>query len=193
MTYGSRNPLTSLDPRDPFVVDTRPLGRSPGSMRRISRTVPAPADLGAGMVGVPKGSELELDIRLEAVMEGVLVSGTVRVPLTGECARCLEPLDYDVEAEFQELFVYDPEDATEDDHRLESDMIALEPVVRDAVVLTLPLSPLCRDDCPGLCPVCGARLAVAGPEHDHDEQVDPRWARLFDLKNTTDQEHDQEG
>ncbi|PRX95638.1 YceD family protein [Allonocardiopsis opalescens] len=158
-------------------------------MRTQSRIVPAPADLEAGLVGVREGAELELDFRLESVVDGVLVSGTVRAPLSGECARCLEPLADSVDAEFQELFVYPAddlsaaEDADEDEtHRLEGDLIDLEPVVRDAVVLELPLSPLCRDDCPGLCAQCGVRLADAPPDHGHDG-ADPRWAALRKLTN----------
>jgi uncharacterized protein len=181
MPHGSRNNLTRIDPRSPFVIDTITLGRRPGSMRKDSRDVPAPADLGIEMVGVPSGAEIELDFRLEAVMEGVLVSGTARAPLSGECARCLDPLTSSIEVEFQELYVYSDtrsgESADEDERRLEGDFIDLEPVVRDAMVLALPLSPLCRDDCPGLCPVCGVRLADAEPDHDHDA-VDPRWAAL---------------
>jgi uncharacterized protein len=181
MPHGSRNDLTRIDPRDPFVIDTRTLGRRPGSMRKDSHTVPAPADLGVEMVGVPEGAEIELDIRLEAVMEGVLVSGTALAPLSGECARCLEPLTSSIEVEFQELYVYSDtrsgESAEDDERRLEGDLIDLEPVVRDAMVLALPLSPLCRDDCPGLCTDCGVRLADAEPDHHHDA-VDPRWAAL---------------
>jgi uncharacterized protein len=169
------------DPRDPFVIDTISLGRRPGSMRKDSRDVPAPADLGVEMVGVPSGADVELEFRLEAVMEGVLVSGTARAPLSGECARCLDPLTSSIEVEFQELFVYTDtrsgETADEDEHRLEGDYLDLEPVVRDAMVLALPLSPLCQDDCPGLCSICGIRLADAEPDHHHDA-VDPRWAAL---------------
>ncbi|GAA2092760.1 hypothetical protein GCM10009780_37640 [Actinomadura alba] len=166
-------------------------------MREESLTVPAPGSLGVEMVGVPKDAELELDLRLEAVMEGVLVTGTTRVPLVGECSRCLDPLASVFEVEFQELFVY-PDNrfgsvehaAGEDELRLEGDFIDLEPVLRDAVVLALPLSPLCRDDCPGLCSECGVRLDDAEPGHHHDA-VDPRWAALKDLKDQ--REESQEG
>src|SRR3954453_6288799 len=106
MPHGSRKNLTRIDPRAPFVIDTHTLGRRPGSMREDSRTVPAPADLGMEMVGVPQGADIELDFRLEAVMEGVLVSGTARAPLRGECARCLDPITSSIEVDFQELFVY---------------------------------------------------------------------------------------
>jgi uncharacterized protein len=184
MPHGSRKNLTRIDPRGPFVIDTHALGRRPGSMRADSTTVPAPADLGVEMVGVAKGAELGLDIRLEAVMEGVLVTGTARTTLAGECARCLDPITTDFDVDFQELFVYSDTrsggEAGEDERRLEGDLIDLEPVIRDAVVLALPLSPLCQDDCPGLCPECGVRLADAGPDHRHDA-ADPRWAALQGL------------
>jgi uncharacterized protein len=194
MPHGSRNNLTRIDPRDPFVIDTRTLGRRPGSMRKDSYTGPAPADLGVEMVGVPEGTDVELDLRLEAVMEGVLVSGTARSPLSGECARCLDPLTSSIEVEFQELYVYSDtrsgESAEDDERRLEGDLIDLEPVVRDAMVLALPLSPLCRDDCPGLCTECGVRLADAEPDHHHDA-VDPRWAALQGMLDQ--RQEDQEG
>lgn len=140
---------------------------------------------------------MALDIRLEAVMEGVLVSGTASVPLSGECARCLDPFTSSLEVEFQELFVYPDTrsgaDADDDEHRMEGDLLDLEPVVRDAVVLALPLSPACRDDCPGLCAECGVRPAEAGPEHRH-EATDPRWAALQGLldRNTPDRRNDRD-
>mgnify|MGYP001054985159 CR=1 FL=1 len=160
-------------------------------MRTMQLVLPAPADLGGGMIGVPEDVDVELDIRLEAVMEGVLVTGTGRAPLRGECSRCLDPLVSEIEAGFQELFFYSAEDASEDDPLLDGDLLDLEPAFRDAVVLALPLSPLCSDDCPGLCAECGVKLAEAGPGHRH-ERIDPRWAALqaLTIKDTDD---DQEG
>jgi uncharacterized protein len=151
-------------------------------MRRVSRTVAAPADLGNDVIGVPAGADLHLDLRLEAVQEGVLVSGQVSALASGECVRCLEPLQRDLTVELQELFVYadrhagDQHDETELATLEGDDLIDLEPTLRDAVVLALPLQPVCRDDCPGLCPRCGARLAD-DPAHHHDD-VDSRWAAL---------------
>jgi uncharacterized protein len=181
---GSRT-LSSLDPRAPLVLDTRELGRRPGSQRQVKRTVPAPADLGIEVLRVPEGSPVELDLRLEAVMEGVLVTGAATAALTGECARCLEPITDEIEVRFQELYVYDDQGFTseEDDEvsMLEGDLLDLEPLLRDAVVLALPFQPLCTDDCPGLCPECGARLAD-DPDHTHEAPVDPRWAGLAALQ-----------
>ena len=175
------------------MLDTRELGRRPGSERKVQLTAPAPADLGIEVLGVPEGSPIELDIRLEAVVEGVLVTGAARAGLTGECVRCLEEISEEITADFQELFVYDDGDAADDDEdeqtrQLQGDLLDLEPLLRDAVVLALPFQPLCQDDCPGLCTECGARLAD-DPDHQHDAPVDPRWAGLQTLK----QDHDDTG
>jgi len=168
------------------VLDTVELGRRAGSMRKVTRTVPAPDDLGTEVIRVPAGSELELALRLEAVMEGVLVSGTAEGVAVGECVRCLEEMSEDVEVDVQELFVYadrarvrdetDPASDEKDEYELDGDLIDVEPVLRDAVVLALPFQPVCTPDCPGLCSECGARLAD-DPDHKH-EDVDPRWAAL---------------
>jgi len=155
-------------------------------MRKVRRNVEAPAGLGTDVVGIPEGSALVLDLRLESVMEGVLVSGTVRGRAAGECVRCLEDVSLDVETELQELFVYPGRTpAGEDDEDLrefEDDLIDLEPALRDAVVLALPFQPVCREDCPGLCSECGARLAD-DPGHRHDS-ADPRWAALQGLSGS---------
>lgn len=176
-----------MDTRSPLVLNTRDLSRRPGSMRRLQRVVPAPDGLGVELVGVPAGSDLHLDLRLEAVMEGVLVSGEVRAVVEGECGRCLGPLTRDLVAEVQELFAYPghemPQGEDEDAEPLpvlEGDVLDLEPTVRDALVTALPFQPLCTPDCPGLCPECGARLAEVGPDHVHTS-LDPRWAALRGL------------
>ena len=159
----------------------------------MSRTVPAPADLGIEVLQVTEGSPVELDLRLEAVMEGVLVTGTAYASLAGECARCLEPISDDTEVTFQELFVYEDHALPEEDDEvsmLQDDLVDLEPLLRDAVVLALPFQPLCQDDCPGLCAECGARLAD-DPDHGHDDPVDPRWAALTQLTEIPQEQHDQ--
>jgi uncharacterized protein len=187
------------------VFDTRELGRRPGTLKRLTRSVAAPKDLGIEVVGVPEGATVEIELRLESVMEGVLVSGTARAPLTGECVRCLEPLERKLEVDFQEMYSYPEADARgrvsaepvgeeseEETLYVEDDLFDLEPVLRDAVVLALPLQPVCQEDCPGLCAECGARLAD-DPDHHH-ETVDPRWAALQGLAGTDrDGEKDKSG
>lgn len=174
-----------LDPRSPFVINTHELGRRPGSMQAVQFSAPAPADLGIELLGVPEGSPVELDLRLEAVMEGVLASGRARVTLTGECARCLEPIEDDLEVELQELYVYPESDAEEDEaSRMNGELFDLEPVLRDSVVLALPFQPVCQPDCEGLCPECGVRL-LDHPGHAHEESIDPRWAGLSALTSAT--------
>ena len=185
--------LTSLDPRAPFVLDTRELGRRPGSMIKKCFTAPAPAELGIEVLGVPEGSPVVIDVRLEAVMEGVLATGSAQADLDGECVRCLEPIEDTLDVDLEDLYVYDDlrGDSDDDVRRLEGDLLDLEPVLRDVVVLALPFQPLCEPDCPGLCTTCGARLAD-DPGHSHGEQVDLRWAGLqsLALEADTDDVHD---
>lgn len=174
------------DVRSPYVIDVRALGRRPGSMREYRRSVPAPAGLGLDIIGVPQGAPLAIDVRLESVTEGVLVTGTVRGPLTGECGRCLEPVADELTVEVCELFAY-PDSTTDattepdEVHRLDKDLLDIEPMVRDAVVLALPWTPLCRPDCGGLCPTCGDRLDDL-PSGQAHETLDPRWAALASFR-----------
>lgn len=171
------------DPRNPLVFDLRELGRRAGALRSYRRRVPAPAGLGLDLIGVPAGAPLELDLQLQSVTEGVLVTGTVTAAVVGECGRCLDPVSEDLVVELCELFAY-PNSATDQTteldevHRIDHDLVDVEPVVRDAVVLSLPWTPLCRADCAGLCPTCGQRLDELPAGHAHD-QIDPRWAALL--------------
>src|SRR5216683_5299717 len=156
------------DPRGPLVFDIATLG--PASARSETRTVPAPADLGTGMVQVPEGGELELDVQLEDVGDGVLVTAMVTAPLVGECARCLDEFTSSTQVRFRELFAAVAGASGDDGYLLDGDLLDLEPALRDALVLELPLSPLCRPDCAGLCVECGVRLADAGAGHGHAQQ-----------------------
>jgi uncharacterized protein len=201
-------------PRGALVFDMRQLGRQAGSALTQTRIVPAPDDLRLELIGVPVGADVALEVRFEAVSEGVLATGTAIAPLSGECARCLTPFSSSVTAGFQELYLYadgrhdkhdkhdrhdkhekhdrydeqDEQDA-EELYYLDGDLLDLEPAFRDAVVLALPMSPLCREDCPGLCAECGVPLADAGPGHRHDAAVDPRWAALQQLSEQGNDEH----
>jgi uncharacterized protein len=176
------SPHRPLDRRSGLVLDTQTLGRHAGAMKVIQTSVDAPADLGIAVIGVPPGSPIELDLRLESVIEGVLVTGPARVAVSGECVRCLTEISDELEIDVQELFVYPDSDASEDEaSRLEGDLIDLEPLLRDEVVLELPFQPLCREDCAGLCVECGANLND-DPGHTHELAVDPRWEKLRNLE-----------
>ncbi|ONI77539.1 metal-binding protein [Kribbella sp. ALI-6-A] len=181
MPTPERDVLSALDPRSPLVIDTHELSRRAGSQREVSFTAPAPADLGIDVIGVPEGDPIQFDLRLEAVVEGVLVTGSAQGRLVGECARCLTEIEDEFLADVQELYVYPESDAEPDEaSRMEGDLIDLEPALRDQVVLALPFTPLCSDDCAGLCPECGVRLDDE-PDHKHEDAVDPRWSALGGL------------
>lgn len=177
-----------VDRKSPLVFQVRDLLLNPGTMRELKERVAAPAELGTVMIGVQENSDLDLDLRLEAVHEGILVSGTVFAELTGECGRCLNPIADDLEVDLQELFYKDAseiEGADEEEiFEVVDDFIDLEPIIRDAVVTALPFQPVCREDCAGLCSECGIRLDDE-PGHHH-EVVDPRWQALAGLVSTPD-------
>ena len=159
-------------------------------MMTLSETVPSPSRIGLDLIGIDEGAPLKLDLRIESVSEGVLVSGTVSAPTSGECARCLTPITGDVEIDLTELFAYPDsatDETTESDEvgRVIHDTVDLEQSIVDAVGLALPFSPLCGPDCQGLCPHCGIPMATAEPGHRH-EQIDPRWAKLASMRETDD-------
>ena len=181
----------------PWVVDTRMLGRRPGQAKRWSRSVPAATPIGLAVIAVPADADVQVDVLVEAVAEGVLVSGAAAATAAGECARCLTPIEQPVRADFRELYAY-PDSATAatttDDEipRLVDDLLDLEPLVVDELVLALPLAPLCRSDCPGLCVECGERLAELGPTHSHDI-IDSRWSALLGRSGGSDREAGRSG
>ena len=169
-----------------LVVDIVDLPRATGSVKNLQIRTPAPADLGTEVIGVPEGSDLALDVTLTSMDDGVL---------------CLRDLDDDRSVRIDELYLF-PEvieaQRAEGDEEAE-DLLAvgettldLEPALRDALVPTLPFQPLCRPDCPGLCPDCGKRLEDLPADHHH-EVLDPRWSALAGLLETeTGQEGEQD-
>jgi uncharacterized protein len=173
-------PPAHVDPRSPFVLDTRELGRRPGSMLEVHRDVLAPPGWELELVKVPAGAAVELDVRLESVVDGVLVSVALQAPLSAECGRCLDPVSSQLDLSLAELYVYEPDTADDEVPFVDGDYVDLEPLLRDAIVLALPFNPLCDEDCPGLCVTCGERLADVESDHGHDD-LDPRWAALAPL------------
>ncbi|WP_298887917.1 YceD family protein [uncultured Serinicoccus sp.] len=185
-----------------WVFDTRELVRRPGTMREVSREVTTTEPLGTDVIAIPAGAPVQVDLRLESVVEGILATGEAQATVVGECVRCLDEIVEHLDVPFQELYAYPDRaahhqqvagrpgsekdaSADEDEQRtLDGDLMDLEEVVRDAVVTSLPFQPVCRDDCPGLCSECGARLAD-DPEHEHDV-IDPRWSALAAMASPAD-------
>ena len=174
-------PRSTLDTALQF--DAIDLVGRPGTHRRVERTVPAPAREAGGIaMQVPEGQDIAVEAELESVVEGIYVHGTVTAHLEGECSRCLDPVEQDVTARVDELFMY-PEKVMAEDRDdsvlFEDDVVNVGPLVRDALAMEADERPLCREDCPGLCAQCGFRMED-DPDHHHDV-IDPRFAALQGL------------
>jgi uncharacterized protein len=166
-----------------MTLDVVDLIRRPGELRERELEVPAPGGWGNAVIGVREGEPVHLDVRLESLHEGILVSADVETVARGECVRCLIDVEQPVQVEIQEVFAYSRDEAF--DYEVHETQVDLEPVVRDAVVLALPFQPVCQVDCTGLCPQCGVRL-LDNPGHEHEAPVDPRWAALGGLAGLVD-------
>jgi uncharacterized protein len=139
----------------PLVLDTRDLPRRAGLLRQVSLDVSTPAQMGAGVIVVEQGAPMHLEVRMESVVEGVLVTAEASTTMAGECGHCLEPVVGSIDVEVQELFLY-PDQVGPISHgddpveQLVDDRADLEPAITDAVVLALPFSRVCDDSCPRL-------------------------------------------
>ena len=163
-----------------ITLSVHDLTRGPGQFRSEVLEVAAPADLGVEMASVSENATLKLTLTLTSVSEGVLATGQVSAPVTGECARCLAPISYQSDFELSQLYYYLKADADQDGLFVIDEQIDIEPAIRDAIVLNLPFRPLCKPDCAGLCVQCGTDLNE-DPTHHHDEEIDERWAGLQGL------------
>jgi uncharacterized protein len=163
--------------RSPFVVHVADLLRRPGARRAEELAGPVPV----AMVGTSVTAEDVVGVRatLESVSEGILATGAVSAPWHADCRRCLRPVSGLVEADFRELFERHPREG--ETYPLDQDQVDLEPLVREIVLVELPLTPLCRVDCLGICPTCGADLNEGSCGCDTVVR-DPRWAALDDLR-----------
>jgi uncharacterized protein len=169
--------------KTPFTVSVHDIMHRPGEQREFSRDIAAPEKFGEGLISVPAGANIHLELRLESVHEGILASAEVETTAVGECGRCLEPITEDLEVEFQELFAYSLDEAF--DYEVHDDHVDCEPLIRDAVVLALPFQPVCRPDCAGLDPETGERL-VEPLQQDASGSTDSRWAALREVSAADD-------
>jgi uncharacterized protein len=183
----------------PWVIDTRAEGLShqhgPGLARPLDLVLPAPEQTVNGVLEVPSTGEVTVHGRLESVAEGVLVTGTASADAYGSCSRCLTDIVVPIDASFQELYAY-PDSLTaqttdpDEIPRIFDEAIDIAPLIHDELVLAMPAIPLCRPDCPGLCPECGQPVDSVGPDHRH-EILDPRWAALSGLLDRPDSNPEQ--
>ena len=182
-------------PANPFILNTHDLPRRAGEMKEYQLDIPAHVRIGVPLIAVPEGDLVELDVRLESVTEGVLASAEIYAIAHGECIRCLDPVEVVVDRKIQELYRYEPtnekgrrkrrddEDVDlegEEELQMEGDLMDLEIPVIDAIILTLPVNPLCSDECLGLCPDCGEKWENLPEGHAH-EVIDARWSGLDGL------------
>ena len=180
---------------NPFVLNTHDLPRRAGEMKEYQLDIPAHARIGIPLIAVPEGDLVELDIRLESVAQGVLASAEIYAVAHGECIRCLDPVEVVIDRKIQELYRYEPtnekgrkkrredEDVDlegEEELQMEGDLMDLEIPIIDAIILTLPVNPLCSDECLGLCPDCGEKWEKLPEGHAH-EVIDARWSGLDGL------------
>lgn len=164
-------------PTNPYLVNIATISRKPGTMRELELDLTVPERIGEGLIYFDKGAELEVDLRLESLHDGILATGDVHGNLGGQCGRCLQALDQEWDGHFAELFGYEPDESLE--YHVQHDTIDLEGPIRDAVVLDLPFQPLCEPGCLGLDPVTGEKLTEPLPEES--APVDPRLAVLQQL------------
>ncbi len=180
---------------NPFILNTHDLPRRAGEMKEYQLDIPAHARIGVPLIAVPEGDLVELDVRLESVTEGVLASADIYAIAHGECIRCLDPVEVVIDRKIQELYRYEPtneksrkkrredEDVDldgEEELQMEGDLMDLEIPVIDAIILTLPVNPLCSEECLGLCPDCGEKWENLPEGHAH-EVIDARWSGLDGL------------
>lgn len=164
-----------------FKLNTHDLPRRAGEMKEYHLALDVESPIGIDVIAVPAGI-LNLDLRLESVAEGILATGEFDVVAKGECIRCLDPIELELNRNFQELYAYEasPDEEEEDQLLMDGDVMDLEALIRDAIVLALPINPLCDEDCEGLCPECGQKWAELPEDHAH-EQLDARWSALKGL------------
>ena len=160
------------------AVDVRDLLAEPGSSRRLLRSETFEG-LRTELASVAEDDPIRIDVLLESVVEGILVSGPLSGRIAFRCARCLTDFTQEFTLDVRDLFAHEPRE-DEDEYPIVEEAIDLEPMIRDAVVLSMPFSPLCRPDCLGLCERCGGDRNLG--ECSCGPAVDPRWSALDALQ-----------
>ena len=161
----------------PFVVSVADLLRRPGHRRELELRGSVGELTSAGTV-VAAADDVDVLVGLEAIPEGVVADGRISAPWRADCRRCLKAVTGRVDVDFRELFERHAKEG--ETYLLGHEEIDLDPLIREALLLALPLAPLCEAACQGICPTCGADLNE-GPCGCPPAGRDPRWAALDDL------------
>jgi uncharacterized protein len=179
----------------PFLLNTYELPRRAGELKEYQLDIETVTRIGVPLIAVQEGDVIEVDVRLESVTEGILLSAEIYAVAQGECIRCLDPVEVVIDRKIQELYRYEPtnekgrrkrredEDIDldgEEELQMEGDLMNLEIPIIDAIILTLPVNPLCSQECLGLCPDCGEKWESLPQGHAH-EVIDARWSGLEEL------------
>ena len=171
-----------MSARSALLVNATELLRQPGTRRHVDVRIPL---VDVDVVDDRLTGDIGVDVTLESTLDDIDVAGQLRVAWSDACRRCLRPLS--------DVLVVDIDDryAAPDEtgqrlldpaaFRIEHGQLDLAPMVREEVLLGVPDAPLCRPDCPGLCPTCGADLQLEAG-HTHEDQRDERWAALDQLR-----------
>jgi uncharacterized protein len=167
-----------------YVVNVRDIINRPGEQREKEFTIAAPEHFGEGLAVVPVGREVHITVRLESVHEGILASGWIDTVADAQSARTLTEFELPLEVEFQELFACPSE--VPSDYTVHGDHVDLEPVVRDAVVLSLPFQPEIPGEPDQIELAEGISLVLADDERE--APLDQRWAALAALREDADTE-----
>lgn len=201
-----------------WAIPVSQVSSRPGLSKAIDQDFPAPSGIGDEFVGVSEGEPVHVRGSFDSIADGLVFMGRFTAPMHAECTRCLTPISKDWDLDVTAFFPYDPamanvsvpendkghgkgdkdvdvdlagEDEAEDAYPLSRDggFADLEALLRDTLVEHLPLQPVCKPDCKGLCPQCGVNLND-DPDHHHDV-VDNRFASLAGLKAQLEQEEEQ--
>jgi uncharacterized protein len=179
-----------------LAVDVRELLQQPGAHKHVVLRAVLPG-LATPVASVPPEEPVTVDVELESVVEGLLVTGKVRATVRLRCVRCLRDVEHELAVDVRELFtgagsrsasLGAGEEEDEGYTMPANDRLPLDTMARDALVLGFPSFPLCRPDCAGLCPECGADRNATDCGHGASGATDPRWAALAGLRQALEEE-----
>ena len=157
-----------------LVIDVGDLRGAPGATKKIQASE-AIQGLQGALGRISEEHPLKLDLLAESMVEGIAVSGKLEGTMHLVCSRCLMEFEDPVDATIDEVFHFSPSE--DEGYQVEGRTIDLRPLLRDVLVLAIPIRPLHAPGCKGICAICGGDLNEADCGHK-EEVADLRWAPL---------------